>query len=37
MPLLSIGQIENKTLPLLGAIEEGGSIASEKSKNIKEG
>jgi integrase len=36
MLLLSIDQIENKTLPLSEANDEGGSISSEKAGNIKE-
>jgi integrase len=35
MSLLSIDQIENETLPLLGVVEEGGSISSKTQKDIK--
>jgi integrase len=35
MSLLSIGQIENKTLPLLDVVEEGGSISGRKTRDIK--
>jgi integrase len=34
MPMLSIGQIENKTLPLLGSAEDGGSISVGKPREI---
>jgi integrase len=35
MSLLSIDQIENKTLPLLSVVEEGGSISAKKARDIK--